>query len=78
MTELQLLTGSIADLKWFQEHSKELVKSYEGKFIAIKSKSVVDSDINAVLLLKKLENQGEDSNLILIKHVTPKNEIVIL
>ena len=78
MTELQLLSDSIADLKWFRENSAKLRERYGEKFIAIKSQAVVDSAPTAKILIEKLEKRGEDSNLILIKYVTPKGEIVIL
>jgi len=78
MTELQLLSGSIADLKWFKENSPKIREDYEGEFVAIKDKKIIDSAPTAVILIKKLERRGGDSNLVLIKHITPKGEIVIL
>ncbi len=78
MTELQIITGSIADLEWFQEHSNELRERYGGEFIAIKNKSIVGFASSSGALIKNLEQNGEESNLVLIKHVTPKGEIVIL
>ena len=78
MTELQLLSESIADLKWFKENSFKIREGYEGEFVAIKGKRIIDSAPTAVILIKKLEKRGGDSNLVLIKHITPKGEIVIL
>ncbi len=78
MTELQILTGSIADLEWFQEHSNEIRDKHSGEFVAIKNKSIVGFALSSSALIKNLEKNGEDSNLVLIKHVTPKGEIVIL
>ncbi|MCX6748827.1 MAG: DUF5678 domain-containing protein [Candidatus Pacearchaeota archaeon] len=78
MNELQLLTCSSIDLKWFQENSEKLRANYESQFVAIKNCSVIDADKNASILIGKLEKKGEDSNLVLIKFVTPKGEIVIL
>ena len=78
MTELQLLSDSIVDLKWFKENSHKIREDYEGEFVAIKGKRIIDSASTAVILIKKLERRGGDSNLVLIKHITPKGEIVIL
>ncbi len=78
MIELQLISGSIADLKWFQEHSSIIQNEHSGEFVAIKDKKIVESDLSALALLKKLEKKGKDNNSILIKHVVPRNEIVIL
>ncbi len=78
MDELQLLNGSSTDLKWFLENSGDLREKYEGEFVAIKNQSVIEFGPNMSILTRKLEEKGEDSNLILIKFITPKGEIVIL
>jgi len=78
MDELQILDNSSADLRWFQENSDKLRAKYEGEFIAIKNQSVIDFGPTMDILIRKIEEKGEDSNLILIKFVTPKGEIVIL
>lgn len=78
MTDLQILSGSIADLKWFQENSSKIKEKYEGEFIAIRNQEVIGFAPTAKILIKKLDKKGGNSNLVLIKYVTPKGEIVIL
>lgn len=77
MDELQLLTGSVANLQWFKENSNELTEKFEGNFIAIKEKCVVDFAPNINILLGKLKRKGVDESFVLIKKVTPQGEVVI-
>jgi len=76
--ELKLLTGSIADLEWFKENSEKIRERYEENFVAIKNKSIIESAPLFSILIGKLEKEGVDSNLVIIKYITPKGEIVIL
>ncbi len=75
--ELQLLSDSIEDLKWFQENSNKITEKYSGKFIAIKNKSIISASLNVNILIDNLEKTGIDSNLVLIKYINRKGEIII-
>lgn len=77
MDELQLLSGSIADLQWFKQNSKEITEKFEGNFIAIKDKDIVDFAPDVNILLGKLKRKGVDESLVLIKRVIPQGEVVI-
>jgi len=78
MNELQLLMGSIADLNWFKDNSSSIKEKHEGEFVAIKDEGIVESAPKVDILIRRLEKKGVDSNLVLIKYVTPKGEIIIL
>ena len=78
MDELQLLTGSISDLNWFKQNSSSIKEKYEGEFIAIKDKKIIGFAPKVEILIKKLEKKGTNSNLVIIKYVTPKGETIIL
>jgi hypothetical protein len=78
MDELQLLTGSIADLNWFKENSASIGEKYEGEFIAIDNKKILESAPKIDILIRKLEKKGININLVLIKYVNPQGEIIIL
>lgn len=78
MNKEQLLADSVADLNWFKENSYGLREEFEGNFVAIKSKKIVGFAPNVEILLGKLKRRGVNVDLVLIKHVTPKGEVVIL
>ncbi|MFH1365093.1 MAG: DUF5678 domain-containing protein [archaeon] len=78
MSDLQLLTGSITDLKWFKENSIKLVEEFEGQFIAIGDQKIVSFAPSIDILLGKLERKGVNENFVLIKKVTPNGEVIIL
>jgi len=75
--DLQLLTGSMTDLRWFKENSKHLSDEFEGNFVAIKDENIVSFAPTIDILLEKLGRNNVDEGLVLIKHITPKGEIVI-
>jgi len=78
MDDLQLLTGSIADLNWLKENSGKLIDEFEGNFIAIKDKTVVGFAPDIQILFSKLRRKGVNEDLVLIKKITPRGEIIIL
>jgi hypothetical protein len=58
------------EFKYYQEHQKELVEKYEGKFIVIKNENVIgvfDSELNAYTETKKNHSVGT----FLIQRVLP-------
>ncbi len=77
MTNIQLLTGSIANLRWFNESYPEIEQKFKGKFVAIKDEQILENSTSFDLLMEKLEKKGENSDELLIKRVSPMNEITI-
>ena len=43
------------DAKWFEEHYEELVKLYDGEFVAVFGRRVVDHDKTLRKLMKRIE-----------------------
>jgi len=46
-----------ANRKWFQENYKELAEEYDGMFVAIYNRGVVDSDPDLDTLLERVEDR---------------------
>ncbi len=40
---------------WFEEHYEELVKKFDGEFVAIYEQKVVDHDKELTMLMKRVE-----------------------
>lgn len=78
MDELQTLLSVERDTRWVQANSKTIKEKYGDMFIAIKNEKIIESDENAEILIKKLENKGEDPALILIEFVNKKGIKLIL
>jgi len=66
----ELLDRAGNDLTWFGKHYNDLIESYNNKFIAIKSKKVLEVDKEFPKLMIKLEKMGESPNEILVKYMS--------
>ena len=77
MEEIEILKNSSEDLVWFLKNLALLKKSYAGKVIAIRNKSVLASASNIKSLLKELSTRGIEDSEVLIKQVGSGKEVVI-
>lgn len=78
LSDIALLTGSISDLNWFRDNSEKLEEQYEGEIVAIKDKNIVAFAPTVDILFRKLEEKGVKQEEVLIKYISPSNQIVIL
>jgi len=77
--ELQLLKEFENDSKWFHENIDKLrEENFIGKFVAIKDAKPIASDKNIDLVIKSLEENGEDPSFIFIEFVHPKGFTLLL
>ncbi|MFQ5909728.1 MAG: hypothetical protein ACE5IJ_03290 [Thermoplasmata archaeon] len=66
------------DGRWIQDNFDALRKEFEGKVFAVRRKRVIASNDNVVLLVKKLEEKGEDLTQTLIESIPPRDVSFIL
>jgi len=55
------------DFQWFLRSREELLPKYEDRWVAIYSKTVLDSDENLTALVKRLRTKGLQPEEILIQ-----------
>lgn len=77
MSDLKLLTESISDLHWFQEHSKKITKKHEGELVAIKNKKIIASAPTNEILVRRLKEKKIDITSIIIQFIPQKKHIII-
>ncbi|WP_148687565.1 hypothetical protein [Candidatus Nitrosocosmicus hydrocola] len=71
MQDLDDFTGSDLDklekladnFKWFNSHYDGLKKEFDRRYVAIREKQIVDSDINLERLIKRLKIQNYDKSI---------------
>ncbi|MBS3098706.1 hypothetical protein J4462_00680 [Candidatus Pacearchaeota archaeon] len=67
------------DSGWFYENYSYLRdKSLTGKFVAVKNKIVIAYSENLDVLIKLVEQQGENPSYVLIEFVYPEETVVLL
>ena len=67
------------DSKWFYENIDSLrKKNLTGKFVVIKDKEIIASDNNLEIVIKFVEQRGEDTSYLLIEFVYPEETVVLL
>lgn len=62
---------------WFQEHYPELVKSFDGEFVAIYRQRVVDHDEELTMLMNRIEKKYPAEH-VLVDFVSSKKLTLIL
>lgn len=76
--ELNILEQAFNNLSYFKENFMSLQKEFEGKFVAIKDRKVIDSAPTKEVLFNKLEKKRINLSEILIEYVQPKNLLIVL
>lgn len=67
------------DSRWFYKNINLLRKEgFTGKFVAIKNKSIIAGDKELDIVIKTLEERGEDPACIIIEFVYPKEAVILL
>ena len=67
------------DSKWFYENVDLLRKKrFVGKFVAIRNKEVIASDVDINVVVKEVESEGKNPAYIVIEYVYPEGTIVLL
>lgn len=75
---LKLLISSAEDLNWFKENSENIKEEYEGEIIAIYNKKIVARAPTSDIMFKKLKEKKINDSEVLIKTISPKDQIIIL
>lgn len=57
------------DIDWFQDHYEDLVKDYDGLFVAVKDEKVLLSDEDCERLIKRLRQRHLDLSSMVIELV---------
>lgn len=76
-SDLELLKNSVSDLMWLKENAGSIRQKYEGKIIAINRKSVVAFAPSVDLLFAELQTKGIEESKVIIRYVSPANQITI-
>ena len=76
--ELKILMNSSFDLNWFKDNSEDIKRKHEGEIVAIKNKSIVAFAPNTEILFRKLKEKNIEESDVLIKAISPSNQIIIL
>ena len=77
--ELDLLKGFEQDSKWFHENINKLrVEGFTGNFVAVKDAKPIASGKDIDIVIKNVENKGENPSYIFIEFVHPEGFTLIL
>ncbi len=74
--ELELLRSAARDSDWFSAHFNEILKKFDGEFVAIKNQAVVASSRSFDDVLSKIRERGFDPVRVKIKYVTSVHTIL--
>lgn len=74
--EITLLRQMRRDSNWMTEHHEELVKRFDGQFIAVKHEQVVAASRSHTELMNRLKQLGFDPALVLVTLLTSKARIL--
>lgn len=66
------------DSRWVTERLEDIKKEFEGKVFAVRKKSIIASDDNIEVLIRKLEESGENMDEVFIDSIPPKDLVFIL
>jgi len=79
MQELSLLKDFEKDSQWFHNHINKLrEEGFTGKFVAIKNSKPLASGKDIDIVIKTIEEKGEDPSFIFIEFVHPEGFTLIL
>jgi hypothetical protein len=79
MEQSQILQRFQKDSEWFYKNIDSLRKQgFVGKFVAIKNSKPIVSDKNVDLVIKKLDENGENPSFLFIEFVHPEGFTLIL
>lgn len=79
MEQVQILQRFRNDSEWFYKNMNKLrEQGFTGKFVAIKNLKPIASDKHIDLIIKKLDESGENSSLLFIEFVHPEGFTLIL
>ena len=77
--ELQLLNRFERDSKWFHENINNLrEQNFTGKFVAIANEKPIASDKNIDIVIRTIEQEGENPAYVFIEFVYPKEFTLLL
>ena len=77
--DAQVLHNFEIDSKWFHEHTDELRKrGFTSKFVAIKNSKPLASGENLDIVMKDIEEKGENPSFVFIEFVHPEGFTLIL
>lgn len=65
------------DTAWLFSNIKEMRKVYPNKFVAVKDRRVIDSDVTIGELLRKLKKKKEDPATLVVEFI-PKEEVAMI
>lgn len=67
------------DARWFYDNINLLrKKNLTGKFVAIKNKNVISANSDLNVVVKYIEEKGENPAYILIEFVYPEETVILL
>jgi len=74
---LTLLVKHGEDMKWFLSNYDKLVENYDGLFVAVYERSVIDSDGDLDRLVKRVSGKWPLERVI-IEHVSREKPLLVL
>ncbi len=67
------------DSRWFYENIDFLrKKGFTGKFVAVKDKEIIEYSNNLDMVIKFVEQRGENPSYLVIEFVYPEGTVVLL
>jgi len=67
-----------SDIEWTSKNFKHLLKTHEGKYIAVKEKNIIAESDDFEELLRKLKKDDIDPRSVHIDSITPRSFACIL
>ncbi|MEK6888729.1 MAG: hypothetical protein AABW80_01335 [Nanoarchaeota archaeon] len=67
------------DSKWLRDNENILrIKGLSGKFVAVKNKQIIASNKDVNILVKYVEEKGENPACLVIEFVYPEGTVILL
>jgi hypothetical protein len=60
------------DVKWLHSNYNDLINTFNGQFVAIRNKTIIDHDENIDRLKEKLKQKGVETATILVEFIRDK------
>jgi hypothetical protein len=67
-----------SDVDWLNTRAEIVRRKYGGKYVAIRSRKVLDSDKDLKILLTRLRHKRLDIHSLLIKYVRPNDAFYVI
>ena len=74
----EMYSKGFANNKWLIDHYRDLIQTYNNRFVAVMDGKVIDSDVDPEVLLNRLKKKGVDVSAVAIDFITDNPILYLL